>query len=60
MSWEPIDHGPYQCASVADLANECTIVFAMLYDDAALEQAVDAFLAAGPLKGTIFTNCATV
>lgn len=32
----------------------------MLYDDASLEQAAGEFLAAGPHKGTIFTNCATV
>lgn len=49
-----------RCRPVADLAKECTIVFAMLYDDAALEQAVDSFLAAGPPKRTIFINCATV
>lgn len=32
----------------------------MLYDDAALEQALEAFLETKPSKGTIFTNCATV
>lgn len=32
----------------------------MLFDDAALEGAVDAFLAAGPRRGAIFINCATV
>ena len=60
MTWEPIHKDPYLCAPAADLAKDCTIVFTMLYDDAALEQAVDAFLAAGPPKGTVFTNCATV
>ncbi len=32
----------------------------MLYDDANLEQAIEEFMAAGPQKGTIFVNCATV
>ncbi|CAK0735348.1 hypothetical protein CVIRNUC_000566 [Coccomyxa viridis] len=32
----------------------------MLYDDANLEQAMEEFMAAGPQKGTIFVNCATV
>ena len=48
------------CDVLADLTKACTIVFAMLYDDASLEQAAGEFLAAGPHKGTIFTNCATV
>ena len=48
------------CKPDADLAKDCSIVFAMLYDDAALEQAVNSFVAAGPPKGTVFVNCATV
>lgn len=53
-------HAWHKLRCLADLAKECTIVFALLYDDASLEQAAGAFLAAGPPKGTIFTNCATV
>ena len=65
MCWACISHvgvklNETHVSACADLASMCSIVFSMLFNDAALVSTFDAFLAASPKPGTVWADCSTI